>query len=185
MECLPLIPERWSDFEELFGPRGAYAGCWCMWWRLPRREFEAQQGEGNRRAMKALVDSGAVPGIIGYVDGLAMAWCSVAPRDQFGSLNRSRVLKPLDDQPVWSLVCHFVAREYRGRGLIRDLIVGAIGYVRAQGGTIVEAYPSVIRSKKAPPTTSFMGFIDVFAAAGFVECARPSAAKCIMRFVID
>ena len=105
MEFHPLTAERWADFEELFGPKGAYGGCWCMWWRLSRREFEDQQGEGNRRAMKAIVESGHVPGILGYLDGKPVAWCSVSPREQYASLNRSRILKRIDDTPVWSIVC--------------------------------------------------------------------------------
>jgi len=97
MEFHPLTPERWPDFEKLFGPRGAYGGCWCMWWRTTRSQFEKQGGEGNRRAMKNIVDSGEVPGIIAYADGQPVGWCSVAPRDSYGSLNRSPVLKRLDD----------------------------------------------------------------------------------------
>jgi len=185
MEFHPLTADRWRDFEALFGPRGAYSGCWCMWWRLTRREFEEQQGDGNRRAMSKIVKSGRVPGILGYVDGRAVAWCSVAPRDDFPSLNRSRVLKKLDDKPVWSIVCFFVARSHRQRGVIEELIRGAVEYVRDQGGSIVEAYPSVPRSKQVPPTSSFMGFPDVFTRVGFEECARPSAAKRIMRYPID
>jgi hypothetical protein len=73
MEFYPLTVDRWSDFEELFGPKGAYGGCWCMWWRLSRKEFEAQQGEGNRQAMKAIVESEHVPGILGYSGGKPVA----------------------------------------------------------------------------------------------------------------
>ncbi len=65
MEFKPLTPNNWDDFEDLMGPRGAYGGCWCMWWRLTRKVFEQQQGEGNRRAMQAIVASGRVPGILG------------------------------------------------------------------------------------------------------------------------
>lgn len=104
LEFHPLTRERWSDFEELFGERGAYGGCWCMWWRLTRREFEQQQGEGNRQAMKAIVESVQVPGILAYAAGEPVGWCSVAPREHYGSLNRSPVLKRLDDTPVWSIV---------------------------------------------------------------------------------
>ena len=79
--CQPLTAERWSDFVELFGERGAYGGCWCMWWRLTRREFEQGQGEVNRQRMKAIVDSGRIPGILAYLQGKPVGWCSVAPRE--------------------------------------------------------------------------------------------------------
>lgn len=184
MEFHPLTPDRWAAFEALFGARGAYSGCWCMWWRLKRKDFENQQGDGNRAAMKAIVDSGQVPGILGYDDGRAIGWCSVAPREDYPSLNRSPVLKRIDEQPVWSIVCFFVARSHRKRGVIETLIRGAIEYVGDRGGSIVEAYPSVPKSRNAPPTTSFMGFPDVFTRVGFRECAAPSASKRILRYEI-
>jgi len=85
-EVHPLTPKRWPDFETLFGDHGAYGGCWCMWWRSTRREFEERKGEGNRRALKAIADGGKVPGILAYLGQEPVGWCSVAPREEFGSL---------------------------------------------------------------------------------------------------
>lgn len=181
----PLTAQRWDDFETLFGPRGAYGGCWCMWWRLTRAEFEQNRAEGNRRAMKRLVDGGRVPGILAYLHGSPVGWCSVAPRDEFPSLNRSPVLKPVDDQPVWSVVCFFVDKRNEGRGIGKALIQGAQQYVASQGGQLLEAYPTVPRGRKLlPPVSSFMGIQKNLVGAGFVEVARPSRAKSIMRYPI-
>jgi GNAT superfamily N-acetyltransferase len=177
----PLTPKTWPDFVALFGKSGACGGCWCMWWRQTRREFDERHGEKNKRAMKRLVDSGEVPGILAYEAREPVGWCSVAPRDSFESLNRSRVLKRLDDQPVWSIVCLFLARSHRNRGLTTALIEGAVEHVRASGGRIVEAYPTRPRGKKLDPVSSFMGVPASFERAGFVECARPSEAKVVMR----
>jgi GNAT superfamily N-acetyltransferase len=185
MEFHPLTPDRWSDFEKLFGPSGAYGGCWCMWWRTTRSQFEKQGNEGNCEAMKDIVDSGQVPGIIAYADDQPVGWCSVAPREHYASLNRSPVLKRLDDKPVWSIVCFYVAKEQRGTGLITKLIRGAVAYVRQQGGQIVEAYPTQPKGGQLPPVSSFMGVPSVFDDAGFVECARPSQSKVIMRYYIE
>jgi GNAT superfamily N-acetyltransferase len=185
MEFHPLTPDRWSDFKKLFGPRGAYGGCWCMWWRTTRSQFEKQGNDGNRQAMKDIVDAGHVPGIIAYADGQPVGWCSVAPREHYASLNRSPVLKRLDDKPVWSIVCFYVAKEQRGTGLITKLIRGAVDYVRQQGGQIVEAYPTQPRGGQLPPVSSFMGIPSVFEDAGFVECARPSQSKVIMRYYLE
>jgi len=184
MDFHPLTADRWSDFETLFGAKGAYGGCWCMWWRLTRREFASRQGEANRRAMKAIVESGRVPGILGYEDGRAVAWCSVAPREEFGAIERSRVLRRIDDQPVWSIVCFYVAGSQRRRGVVEQLIRAAVEYVRERGGTIVEAYPTVPRSSRVPPMSGFMGFPDVFARAGFKVCAEPSGVRRVMRRVL-
>lgn len=185
LEFQPLTPDRWPDFERLFGTRGAYGGCWCMWWRSTRREFEQRGNEGNRQAMRALVESGQVPGILAYHGGEAMGWCSVAPREQYGAVERSPVLKRLDDAPVWSLVCLFVARGYRSQGLAGALIRAAVDYVRGQGGQIVEAYPTQPRAERLQPISSFMGIPAMFERAGFVECTRPSKSRVIMRYTID
>lgn len=185
MEFHPLTPERWADLERLFGPRGAYGGCWCMWWRRKRSEFEEQQGEGNRQAMRGIVASGQVPGILAYDRGEAVGWCSVAPRETFGSLERSRVLKRLDDEPVWSIVCFFVAKSHRAQGVTAGLIRAAIDHVRRHGGKVVEAYPTVPRKGRLPPVSSFMGFPSLFEEAGFEECARPSESRAILRYTIE
>jgi GNAT superfamily N-acetyltransferase len=185
LEFHPLTIDRWADFERLFGERGAYGGCWCMWWRLKRTDFQKQQGEGNRRAMKQIVDSGEIPGILAFADGEPVGWCSVAPREHYSSLNRSPVLKRLDETPVWSIVCFFVAPRYRNRGLTAALIRAAIEYVRRQGGKVVEAYPTSPRSARVAPVSSFMGLPSVFERAGFVECKRPSRSKIIMRCFIE
>jgi GNAT superfamily N-acetyltransferase len=156
-----------------------------MWWRLKRREFEQQQGAGNRAAMKQLVDAGEVPGILAYAGGEPVGWCSVAPREKFGSLNRSPVLKPLDDTPVWSIVCFFVARSQRQQGMTDNLIRAAVEYVRSQGGQVVEAYPTQPRGGRLPPVSSYMGLPAMFEKAGFVEWARPSKSRVIMRYYIE
>lgn len=185
LEYRPVTNDRWADFEELFGKSGAYGGCWCMWWRSKRSEFEARAGAGNRVAMKDLVDTSTVPGILIYVDDRPVAWCSIAPREQYGSLNRSRVLKRIDDTPVWSLVCLFVAKGYRKQGITRAVIQSAIDYVRSQGGKIIEAYPTLPKEHRLPPVSSFMGLPVMFEKEGFVEVARPSDSKVVMRYTIS
>ncbi|MFQ6616090.1 MAG: GNAT family N-acetyltransferase [Fidelibacterota bacterium] len=180
----PLTPDRWSDLEKLFGPRGAYGGCWCMWWRETRREFEEKAGEGNRKAFQTLVASGEVPGILAYEKGDPVGWCSVCPRESLPSLNRSRVLKRIDDTPVWSIVCFYVSKEHRNEGMMSDLIDGAIQYVKSRGGKVVEAYPTVDRGRRLPPVSSYMGIPSAFENAGFKECARPSRSRVVMRYTI-
>jgi GNAT superfamily N-acetyltransferase len=156
-----------------------------MWWRLTRREFEEGQGEGNREAMHSIVAGGEVPGILAYEGGRAAGWCSVAPRETYGSLNRSPVLKKIDDKQVWSIVCFYIAKGHRRKGLIRQLIFAAIEYVQGKGGRVVEAYPTIPKGEKMPPVSSYMGFPSIFGSMGFVECARPSKSKVIMRYYIE
>jgi GNAT superfamily N-acetyltransferase len=181
----PLTPERWSDFETLFGARGACAGCWCMWWRLTRAEFRRQQGEGNRQAIKAIVEAGQQPGLLAYVGDVPAGWCAVAPRDEYAALNRSRILKPVDDRPVWSVVCFFVAKRFRDQGLTVRLLAAATDFVRQQGGGIVEGYPVEPKKGRAPDPFVYTGLVSAFRKAGFVECARRSATRPIMRYYLQ
>jgi len=185
LEFYPLTPERWADLEKLFGKRGACGGCWCMWWRLKRSEFELQKGEGNRRAMKRVVDSGEIPGILAYAKSQPIAWCSVAPREAYPTLERSRTLKRVDDEPVWSIVCFFVAKPFRGKGTTGKLLRAAIEHVQKQDGKIVEGYPVEPKEGRIPDAFAYMGLASVFRKAGFVEVVRRSETRPIMRHVID
>jgi GNAT superfamily N-acetyltransferase len=180
----PLTPDRWPDAERLFGPRGACAGCWCMWWRLSRAAWTRGKGAGNQRALRHLVKSGAEPGLLAYADGRAVGWCALAPRQDYPALGRSRVLKPVDDQPVWSVTCFFVQREYRNQGVTRALLEAAARLVRKKGGRIIEGYPVAPRKGRLPDVFAFTGLAGAFVKAGFEEVARRSATRPIMRRVV-
>ena len=153
-----------------------------MWWRLKRSEFEKQKGEANRRAMKRIVDSRRVPGLLAYAGEVPIGWCSIAPRDSFPVLNRSRILKRIDKTPVWSIVCFFVDKNYRNRGLSVHLLRAAIEYVKEQGGTVLEGYPVEPRKEKMPAAFAWTGLASAFRKAGFVEVARRSETRPMMRF---
>jgi GNAT superfamily N-acetyltransferase len=181
----PLSAERWHDVEALFGPRGACAGCWCMWWRVSRKEFEAHKGDDNRRAFRRLVTGGAVPGLLAYCDEQPAGWCCIGPRDAFPTLDRSRVLARLDEQPVWSIVCFFIARRFRHQGLSRWLARAAVDYARAAGATIVEAYPVDTTSPAYPDAYAYTGLVSTFTHVGFSEVARRSPTRPILRYRIE
>lgn len=181
----PLTPDHWSDFERLFGPRGASGGCWCMYWRLSRSQFTAQQGELNRRSMQALVNSGVIPGILAFSGDEPVGWCSIAPRQEFSTLARSRILKPVDDLPVWSVVCFFIARGHRRKGLTVQLLQAAVEYARSQGARVVEGYPVEPRQGQSPDVFAYTGLSSAFQQAGFTEVLRRSATRPIMRYLIE
>lgn len=181
-QCQPLTMDRWGDFEELFGGRGACGGCWCMSWRLARREFNAGKGEGNRLAMKALVGSGTVPGLLGYLDGRPVGWCSLGPREQFPALARSRVLAPVDSQPCWSVSCLFVRRSCRNMGIATLLVGAAVAYLKDKGARFLEGYPvEPWVGRPIPAAFAWTGVPKAFLANGFVEVARRSPSRPIMR----
>lgn len=176
----PLTPERWLDLERLFGPRGACAGCWCMWWKLPKRAWVAGKGEGNRRALEAAVRGGGVPGLIAYDGEVPVGWVAVEPRAAYPRLARSRTLAPVDGAAVWSITCFFVARPYRGRGLMRALVDAAAAHARAAGAALLEGYP-VDLSAPTGDTFVYTGAASTFRASGFEEVARRSRTRPIVR----
>jgi GNAT superfamily N-acetyltransferase len=181
----PVLPEEWGNMAKLFEEMGTNKGCWCMWWRLKRKEFDRNYGERNRTAMKAIVESGRVPGILAFLDDEPIGWCSIAPRKHFPVLDRSPVLKRVDDQPVWSINCFVIGNSFQGQGLMSKLIDAALSYARENGATIVEAYPLIPEASKNPDLQAYTGVISVFENMGFVEVARRSKIRPIMRYTFD
>jgi GNAT superfamily N-acetyltransferase len=155
-----------------------------MWWRLPRSRFNAGKTSGNRRALKKLVDAGAEPGILAYHESRPVGWCSVAPREEYSGLERSRVLARVDDAAVWSIVCFFVARDMRHTGVTRKLIDEAVRHAKKRGARIVEAYPVEPGAGGTADAFAYTGIASTFQAAGFTEAARRSPKRAVYRKVV-
>jgi GNAT superfamily N-acetyltransferase len=162
MEIYPLTTERWGDLETLFGARGACGGCWCTWWRQSRPDFEKNKGEGNRKVLFELVRRGAEP----------VGWVSVAPRDDFPALERSRVLARVDDQPVWSVVCFFIEKKARKQGVSKALLEAAVNYARKKGAKIIEGYPIPPKEGGSPDVFAYTGLEAAFESCGFEAAVR-------------
>lgn len=176
----PLTKARWSDLERLFGEKGACGGCWCMWWRLTAAEYTARKGTKNRSAFKKLVAKGPPPGLVAYAGKTPVGWVAIAPRASLPRLDRSRTLAPVDDQPVWSVSCFFVTREWRRHGVTIFLLEAATRFAARRGARIVEGYPVETRTE-APGPFVWTGLPGAFEEAGFTEVARRSKTRPIMR----
>ncbi len=167
--------------EELFGERGACGGCWCMFWRLLRSEFDKNKGAGNKRSLRKLIAAGPAPGLLAYDGRRPVGWIALAPRRDYSALERSRILKPIDDKPVWSISCFFIDKDYRRRGLSVALIRAAVEYAAKKGATLIEGYPQEPRKGALPAAFAWTGLAAAFAQAGFTEAARRSPTRPIMR----
>jgi GNAT superfamily N-acetyltransferase len=179
-----LSEDTWKDFVKLMGERGGCGGCWCMTWRAQPKEFSKNKGAGNKRAMHKLVKAGEPIGVIGYLNAEPIGWCAVAPREKFIRLENSRVLKRIDDRPVWSVTCFFVIKEYRRKGLSTELLKGVIKYCRKNRVKIIEGYPSVPYSTNIPAAFAWTGIPSAFKKAGFKMAARRSRTRPIMRYYL-
>jgi GNAT superfamily N-acetyltransferase len=182
----PLTPKRWPDLEAIFRARGCSVarGCWCMAYcvsgsgQAPPRGMTRSQA--NRAGLKALVDAGKPPGLIGYRGKVPVGWVSVGPREEFAKLRRSPVMKAVDDKPVWSVICFVVPAEHRGQGVARALLKGAVAYAKKRGATLVEAYP-VDKPARSNDQDMWFGAKSMYDNAGFKEVARRKPRRPIVR----
>jgi ribosomal protein S18 acetylase RimI-like enzyme len=182
----PLTPERWPDLEALFNAKGCSVarGCWCMFYRrsgarepLPAGTTAAQ---ANRADLQKLTRGDTPPGLIGYRGKVPVGWVSLGPREDYAKLKRSPVMKPLDELPVWSIICFVVPSEHRGQGVARALLDGAIAYAKKQGATLLEAYP-VDKPGHSHDDAMWFGAKSMYDDAGFQEVARRKPQRPVVR----
>jgi GNAT superfamily N-acetyltransferase len=180
----PLTSENWKDLEKLFGGDSICRSCWCMWWRQSSSEWQKRRGSDRKEALKAIVSQRKVPGILAYFNGQPIGWCSISPREEFHRLERSRTLKRIDNQPVWSVVCFFVAKSFRGKGISTRLLEAAVKYAGKQGARIIEGYPSYSRGRQQD-TTIYTGLDSMFKRVGFVNLGSTSKTRTVMRYKFE
>lgn len=191
LEVRPVDASRWPELERFFGPNGAYAGCWCTYFRRPGRDFEEgcrNRGAGNREFLARLTRDGTVPGLLAYDGGEPVGWVSVGPRPQFGRVLRSPTLRPglaggddPDDPSIWSVVCFWVPRARRRQGMGSALLDAAVRYAAAEGAGVLEAYPVDTGGGKALASSLYTGTLPMFLRAGFREVGRRSARRPVVR----
>jgi GNAT superfamily N-acetyltransferase len=186
LSIAPLTPGRWSDLETIFHSKGCSIAryCWCMAYRLSGSQKPPPAGmtgaQANRARLKALVDAGNPPGLIAYHGKVPVGWISLGPREEFERLKRSPVMKPVDEKPVWSIVCFVVPPRYRGQGVAHALLKAAVDYAKKHGATLVEAYP-VDRAARSKDEYMWFGAKSMYDKAGFKEVARRKPHRPVVR----
>jgi GNAT superfamily N-acetyltransferase len=180
LDVRPLTPARLPDLAELFEQGGDPKWCWCAYFRIRGFDFSSGGKARHRQVMEtAAADQakdGRAPGLVAYDRDEAVGWISIGPREDYERLAHSTVLKPIDDKPVWSIVCFVVGRRSRGRGVARTLLAAGIDYARAHGATMLEAYPvEVDQGKRIDSGSVYRGTLTMFERAGFkVVDRRPT-----------
>ena len=181
LQIVPLTRDRLADLADLFGQGGDPKWCWCSWFRLRSADFRTATSQSNRAVLERAVErtgaDGRAPGLIAYRDGEPIGWVSLGPREDYERLQHSRVLAPVDERPVWSIVCFVVARHQRGQGVARALLDAAVAYARAHGATLLEAYPVDIVDGRVPAAQAFKGTVPMFEGAGFEVVERRQASR--------
>ncbi len=180
----PLTPDTWDDFAALFGANGACGGCWCLLQRVPRARFEQGKGAPNKRAMRALVLAGRVPGLLAYGGGEPVGWCSVEPRDLLPGLATSRIARAPDATRAWCVTCLFVRRDLRGRGVSVALLRAAAGFAARKGARCIDGFPVDAGPRTIPAAFAWTGTAAAFEQAGFREIERRAPTRPYMRRVL-
>jgi GNAT superfamily N-acetyltransferase len=152
-----------------------------MWWRVSAAEFSDEAGAGLRRRFEALVAEGREPGLLAYRQGQPVGWVAVAPRDEFGRMQRSPTAKPVDDTPVWAINCFYIDRDHRRTGVARTLLDSAVAFARQRGAVAVEGIPIDTEGGRRQSADVFTGTLAMFHQAGFVEIARRGARPVVRR----
>jgi ribosomal protein S18 acetylase RimI-like enzyme len=184
----PLTPARWPDLEAVFEAKGCSIarGCWCMYYRESGKQAlppGVKPPDARKARMKALVAAGPPPGLIAYRGRTPVGWVTLGPRDDFAKLRRSPVMKPVDPQPVWSIVCFVVPPAYRHQGVASALLQGAIAYARKRGVTLLEAYP-VDKAERGADDWLWHGARSMYDKVGFVEVARRRPTRPVVRLAL-
>jgi GNAT superfamily N-acetyltransferase len=155
-----------------------------MYWIRKRSVFDKQKGAGNKRALKKKVSDGEDLGLIAYAGREPVGWCALGPRERYSVLARSRILKPVDELPVWSVVCFFVVKSFRRSGVTVELLRAAARHARKRGARILEGYPVEPKKNPMPDVFAWTGLAAAFRKAGFKEVLRRSDTRPIMRYRI-
>lgn len=183
LTVIPLTPDRLDDLATVFDQPGDPKWCWCASFRIPHNVKSRPPAE-NRAVLEAAAER-RPPGLIAYRDSRAVGWVSLGPREDFVKLATLKVLAPVDDRPVWSIVCFVVARAARGQGVARQLLAAAVDHARAEGATTLEAYPADPGGERMHVADAYKGTLSMFERAGFEVVARRRwSAKTVERLTV-
>ena len=187
IEFEELRPQLWSSLERLFGPNGACAGCWCMWWRAEPGLWKQLQGAKAKGSFKRLVGAGRALGILAFSGDRPVGWCAFGPRADFPRLARSKAFQRTDVDGVWSINCFFIARDFRRQGLARGLLEAAIQACQQHGARIVEAYPVTTRGDggKVSTGSAYPGPLCIFEEQGFQVVQRHMPTRPLVRRLLS
>jgi GNAT superfamily N-acetyltransferase len=180
LTIVALTPDRLVDLASLFEQGGDPRWCWCAYYRVRSFDFSTGSKTRHRSVMEASVADvaaeGRAPGLVAYDGDAAVGWISIGPREDYERLAHSRVLAPVDETPVWSIVCFVVGRRSRGRGVALALLAAGIEYARDHGARMLEAYPAEVpEGARIPSANVYRGTLSMFERAGFEVVARRSA----------
>lgn len=173
-ETHPVTPDRFDDLADVINPNRRETHCWCLSHRVGAKEIAELGGGSREQAMRALCARDVPPGVVTYRDGTPVGWCNIGARSDIPRLRQSKLIRPVDDVPVWSIVCTVVRSGHRRQGVTQQLIEGAVQWARSQGAPAVEAHP-VDPDGRMDLTMAFVGTRAMYERAGFEVIGQTDA----------
>ena len=180
LQFQPVTRERLKDLRCFSEQHGKFRYCSCMRWRMRSSQFAGSTRDDRVLALERLVRAGSPVGVLAYADHEPVGWCSIASRESYAGLERYRALPRIDDRPVWSVACFFVASKFRRKGMTLGLLQAAVAYARSQGAETIEGYPVEPDSG----LYTYMGSPSTFQAAGFRDVTPRGQARLVMRYIV-
>ncbi|MBW3667450.1 MAG: GNAT family N-acetyltransferase [Actinobacteria bacterium] len=179
--CRPLTPSRFPHLDRVMGEKVVTRKCFCMHWRRPDGGY--RDARDNRGRFAERVGEGRPPGLVGYVGDEPVGWVQVGPREEFPTIYRSRLLRPLDDVEAWAINCFVVRSEFRRRRVAQGLLDAASVFAAEQGAAIIEGYP--VDGERSSVVDYFTGTLGMFSRRGFAETERRNETRPIVRLSLD
>ncbi len=180
-----LTTATWNQYEELMGEKGGCGNCWCMYFRLPYKEFQSNKPYGNKVLAKKLVQKGKPVGLIGFMGDQPVGWIALAPREDYPRIENARTLKRIDAKPVWSITCFFIKKEFRKKGLSGELIKGAVAFAKMKKIRILEAYPAIPYAANVPHAFLWVGVLSSFKRNGFKVVRQSGKSRAMVRCLVN
>jgi GNAT superfamily N-acetyltransferase len=183
IEVRRVTPSRWDDVAELFtraGPRGGTPqtdGCWCRFWLVRGNAYWDGHGDGHRADLESEIKGGSAHALLAYLDGRAVGWCRLGPRESFERLEHSKKLARVDDQDAWAVVCFFVHPDAKRTGVASALLDAAVEQAAKHGAPVLEGYPVHPGHMNID---AYTGYLPMFLAAGF-EQVRDAGRRIVVR----
>lgn len=186
LRIVPANEATWDDVQTVFGTSGDPARCWCQRYKMRRKEAWGSVGAAGlasrlrEQTCCGKPESALTTGLIAYLDGEPVGWCSVDPRPANPRLlSHCRVpwagrTQAKTDDSIWAVTCFVTRTGFRRRGISRALTRAAVEFARQRGARALEGYPHV-------GEFGHVGTPSVFTAAGFVEVSRPTKQRVVMR----
>ena len=184
-EIKTLNAETWPDFARIVeANNGVWGGCWCMW-RHGRDEGAEDTPEYRRKAKECRVREGAAHAALVYRGADCVGWCQYGSPAELPRIhNQKAYLATAQSPPDWRITCFFSGKGYRGKGVAKAALAGAIAQIGSLGGGSIEGYPEDTTGRKASPAFLFNGALSTFESLGFERSRQIGKHKWVVTLIV-